>query len=316
VKIFIPKDHILWFEAVFKLEMGLRRNFEENNSDDAKILPRDAIIKLAYHTNETMDLPEEIRKRFPVICDPNKLRNTKIEPMSFSGPTKTSKIIFNQDLQLRNFKRLKSFFETISQDGNSILYNNSHIPDIVKNNNINFTNVSHSHIVQLLDEYEAHPDIQVDMDSLSNFISENKSELDSWSVVLVQKPGNAKILKGIDWHMKYYNKSNVLEDQIITGVLRKWEETEKSDTKIISSFLTGRGVDNSFDLIDQNNKDEFIDYVNATRKYRNLKKKPILIIYPVANRELVFPLYYIIIPSIKGGKKVQYIVRKNRRRLI
>ncbi|MFM2393170.1 MAG: hypothetical protein RLZZ546_1152, partial [Bacteroidota bacterium] len=74
VRIYMPKDQILWFEAVYKLEMDLRKNFEENNSDDTKIMPRDAIIKLSYHTNETMGLPEDIRKRFPVICDPNKLR--------------------------------------------------------------------------------------------------------------------------------------------------------------------------------------------------------------------------------------------------
>jgi hypothetical protein len=61
------------------------------------------------------------------------------------------------------------------------------------------------------------------------------------------------------------------------------------------------------------NQDEFIDYVEATKKYRNEKKKPILIIYPVVKDELIFPLYYFILPIINGGKKVQYIVRKKRK---
>jgi hypothetical protein len=312
VRIYMPKDQILWFEAVYKLEMDLRKNFEENNSDDTKIMPRDAIIKLSYHTNETMDLPEDIRKRFPVICDPNKLRNTKIEPMSFSGPTKTNKILFDKELQLRNFKRMKSFIENITQSERTTLFNNSVIPDIVKNTNINLINVEFQNIVKLLDDYEAHPDIQVDMDSLSNFINENNNELNNWSVVLVQKPGNAKELKGIEWNMKFYNKNNQLEFQEVRGVSRKSEKSENSDTIIISSFLTGRGFDNTFDIIDDQNKDEFNDYIEASRKYRNLKKKPILIIYPVVDGDFIFPLYYFIIPVINGGKKVQYIVRKNR----
>jgi hypothetical protein len=34
--------------------------------------------------------------------------------------------------------------------------------------------------------------------------------------------------------------------------------------------------------------------------------------YPVVDEDFIFPLYYFIIPVINGGKKVQYIVRKNR----
>jgi hypothetical protein len=233
--------------------------------------------------------------------------------MSFSGPTKTNKIIYDKDLQLRNFYRMKDFVETIAKNGNSTLYNNINIPEIVKNSNINFENVSFQNIIKVLDEYEADSEIQVDIDSLSNFISENNNELNSWSVVLVQKTGSAKELPGINWKMEFYNKNNIIELQHITGILRKWEEEENSKTKTISSFLTGRGVDNSFDIIDETNQDEFIDYVEATKKYRNEKKKPILIIYPVVKDELIFPLYYFILPIINGGKKVQYIVRKKRK---
>jgi len=208
---------------------------------------------------------------------------------------------------------MKYFIETISMNGNSTLHDNSNIPEIVKNSNINFENVNFKNVIKLLDEYEAHAEILVDMDSLSNFISENSNELNSWSVVLVQKPASAKELKGINWKMEFYNKKNIIEVQDVTGISRKWEESETSKTKTISSFLTGRGVDNSFDIIDESNKEEFIDYIEATRKYRNEKKKPILIIYPVINNDLIFPLYYFILPIINGGKKVQYIVRNNRK---
>ena len=30
----MPTDQILWFEAVYKLEMELRKDFEENNDDE------------------------------------------------------------------------------------------------------------------------------------------------------------------------------------------------------------------------------------------------------------------------------------------
>ena len=47
----MPTDQILWFEGVYKLEMDLRKNFEENNEEDedVKLLPRDAVIKMAYY---------------------------------------------------------------------------------------------------------------------------------------------------------------------------------------------------------------------------------------------------------------------------
>ena len=34
VRIFLPTDQILWFEGVYKLEMDLRKNFENNNEEE------------------------------------------------------------------------------------------------------------------------------------------------------------------------------------------------------------------------------------------------------------------------------------------
>ena len=309
IRIYMPTDQILWFEGVYKLEMDLRKDFEENNNDDSKIMPRDAIIKLAYHTTE------EVSKKFPSICDPNKLRHTKSQLMSFSGPTKTNKIIFNKEIQLRNFNRVKDFILTISKDPKSNLFDNGKIPQIVKNNNINYENIDYTHVTKLLSEYEAHKSIQVDIDSLTNFINENKKELNSWSVVLVQKFGDALELPNVNFELEFYNKNNVLQTQKITGLRRKWDEpdNDKSDMRTISQFLDRNSKDNSFDIIDENNTDEFENnHAQANVKYRNLKKKPILIVYPVLYNNLIYPLYYIIVPSINGGKKVQYIVRTNR----
>lgn len=309
IRIYMPTDQILWFEGVYKLEMDLRKDFEENNNDDSKIMPRDAIIKLAYHTSE------EVIKKFPSICDPNKLRHTKSQLMSFSGPTKTNKIIYNKEIQLRNFNRAIDFILTISKLPDTKLFDNSKIPQIVKNNNINFENIEYSHITKLLNEYEAHKSIQVDIDSLTNFINENKKELNSWSVVLVQKFGDPLELTNVNFELEFYNKNNVLQTQKITGLTRKWDEQDddKSDTRTISQFLDRGSKDNSFDIIDEENKKDFEgNHAQANKKYRNLKKKPILIIYPVLYNDIIFPLFYFIIPSINGGKKVQYLVRKSR----
>jgi hypothetical protein len=309
IRIYMPTDQILWFEGVYKLEMDLRRDFEENNNDDSKIMPRDAIIKLAYHTSE------EVIKKFPSICDPNKLRHTRSQSMSFSGPTKTNRIIFNKEIQLRNFNRVLDFILTISKHPNSKLFDNSKIPQIVKNNNINYENIEYSYITKLLSEYEAHKSIQVDIDSLTNFINENKKELNRWSVVFVQKFGDPLELPNVNFELEFYNKNNVLQTQKITGLTRKWDEQDddKSDTRTISQFLDRGSKDNSFDIIDEENKKNFEDnHAQANKEYRNLKKKPILIIYPVLYNGLLFPLFYFIIPAINGGKKVQYIVRNNR----
>jgi len=235
--------------------------------------------------------------------------------MSFSGPTKTNKIIFNKELQLRNFNRVKDFILTIIRDPKSNLFDNSKIPQIVKNNNINYQNIEYSYITKLLSEYEAHKSIQVDIDSLTNFINENKNELNSWSVVLAQKFGDPLELTNVNFELEFYNKNNVLQTQKITGLRRKWNELddEKSDLRTISQFLDRGSKDNSFDIIDENNKGEFENnHAQSTIKYRNLKKKPILIVYPVLYNGLLFPLFYFIIPAINGGKKVQYIVRNNR----
>ena len=133
--------------------------------------------------------------------------------------------------------------------------------------------------------------------------------------MLVQKFGEALELPNMNFELEFYNKNNVLQIQKITGLTRKWDEPEddKSDSRTISQFLDRGSKDNSFDIIDEENKNKFEEnHAQASKTQRNLKKKPILIVYPVLYKNLIYPLYYVILPSIKGGKKVQYIVRTNR----
>lgn len=318
VRIYMPNNQILWFEGVYKLEMDLRRDFEENNSDDIKIMPKDAIIKLAYHTDETMHIPASIRKKFPAICDPNKLRNTSKQLMSFYGATRINKIIYNKKIQLKNLELVKDLITTLSKDNNAVLFDMSkeHVPEIVKNHNVNYTNVNYSFILDFIDKYEAQDDIKVDIDSLRNFIFENRSEINFWSVVLVNRLNNPEIK---NFKASFYDKDYKLvpQPQNISSVKRvAIDKNDKKELLSIKSILEGRQKDNIFDIIDKNNVMEFKgNEKEVAKKYRNLYKKPIMLIYPVEDtkRDLLFPLLYFIVPVIKGGKKVQYIVRNIRK---
>ncbi len=315
IKIFMPNDQIHWFESVFKLEENLRKDFEENNSDDSKIMPRDAIIKMAYHTPDNLYLGAKLIKKFPSICDPNKLKHTKKQALSFSGTTKSKKIINDREIQAHNLRAVQKFMISISQS-DAVLFNNAHIPKIISNNNINYTGVNYRLIIDFLRNQQLHDHIKDDIAALIDFISKNSNELSNWSVVLAQKPNSATDLGELSWNMDYFDRKNNLISQKITGLVRSPSEEISEDTMIFSRFLD-KDVDNTFDIIDNTNIDDYVNEIDSNKSnkrylYRNQAKKPLLIIYPVSGIVQVdycFPLFYITIPHIAGGKKVTYIIR-------
>ena len=307
VRIYMPIDQILWFEGVFKLEMALRKDFEANNHDDTKVLPRNAIIKLAYHTNEDMFLDEKIRKKFPTICDPNKLHNTRTQLMSFYGATSTNKVSNNPNIQEQNLNLIKRIFKSIKNDNTANLFDMTN--SFIKNNNVNYINVKYQHILDLLDSFIAHDDIKVDIDSLRHFIKINNNELDKWSFVLVNKTNNPKI-KG--WKMDFYNGSQEKVYEEISSLKRV---NDKSVTdKLYYKSILDQQKDNIFDIIET--KEEFDNYNNSNKqaeiakKYRHEKQKPIMLVYPVLGQNnIIIPILYCFIPKINGAEKVKYIVR-------
>ena len=173
IKIFMPEDQILWFDSVNKLEENLRKDFEENNSDDSKILPRDAVIKMAYHTPENLFLKSKLLKKFPSICDPNKLKHTRIQELSFFGTTKSKKIINNLKIQNQNTLKVKDFILKIQNDKEAILFNNNTIPSVIKNYNINYLNVSYQLVIEFLQNQISHAELQPDINALISFILAN-----------------------------------------------------------------------------------------------------------------------------------------------
>ena len=319
VRIFMPTDQILWFEGVYKLEMDLRKDFEQNNEDDTKMLPRDAVIKLAYHTNENMHVPKGLRKKFPAICDPNKLRNTRTQLMSFYGSKSTNRIICDEDIQKKNINLIKRIFESVKQDSNAQLFDmsNPSVEKVCKNTNTNYTDVSYKYIIDLLDNYKAHEKITGDLIALRGFIEKNKDKLNNWSLVLV----NANKKDKIDaWKSDFYTKEKGIykpaKNKPISPLIRK---SDPDGSALYFKSILNQQSDNVFDIIDEGN---YKEYEGATgkdgnprqadiaKKYRNKSGKPMLLVYPVKTENHgIVPLLYFFIPKIEGADKVRYIVR-------
>jgi hypothetical protein len=313
----MPNDQILWFESVYKLEENLRKDFEENISEDSKIMPRDAIIKMAYHTPDNLNLDSKLLKKFPSICDPNKLKHTKEQEISFSGTTKSKKIINNKDVQKHNIIEVRKFMDRVTQSG-AILFNNADIPHSISNNNINFVDVNYKLIVDFLKSQKLHEQISDDIGALIDFITKNSKELSNWSVVLAQKPYKSQELGDeLTWPMNHYDKKNTLVNQNVTGLIRTPNEDMNDVNTLTFSKFLDKDVDNTFDIINNTNIEDYENEIDTNKSnkrylYRNKAKKPILIIYLVSrvkNVNYSFPLFYITIPYIDGGQKVRYIIR-------
>jgi hypothetical protein len=320
VKIYMPHDQILWFEGVYKLERDLRKDFEENNDDDIKMLPRDAMIKLAFHTYDDQHIPNNVRKKFPAICDPNKLRNTRKQPISFVGTTKTNRIINDKNVQAKNMLSVLNIFKEMKSDPNNELFNvtDDSVPHEIRNNkNINYTNVNYSWIIKLLENYEAEKKIKSDIFSLINFIKENKVELEKWSLVLVNRGTKySESLKG-----DFYEDQDLKKGMPLKIVSRDKSATLESNNSLNDTIyfrsILDQQKDNIFDIVNEKNYSEYSNPNNnksdLAKEYRNKSKKPLLLIYPtytsLASDIEVFPLIYCFIPHLEFANKVSYIIR-------
>lgn len=315
VRIFLPIEQIEWFESIYKIEQNLRTDFEANNSDDSKVIPRDAIIKLAVYTLEkkydystSVNDFEKKYKAIPSICDPNKLRKTTTELMSFYGVTKTKKILKDIIVQQKNLKLVCEFIQLLINN-NIVLFDNKLIPNEIKNENYNFQNVKSNLIVEFLLKYNYHPDLNSEFRTLCNFIIENEHELPNWSVVLAQKNLNEKDGEYSQFELKF----NDINTKKIKLIQRAWDSEEENSLHF-SSFLD-KDVDHTFDIINNENLNEYINNRSSDNRtrLRNESKKPILIIYPSKNKYdksiSEYSLIYIIIPVTQNSKKVKYIVR-------
>lgn len=322
IKIMMPNDHILWYNSIYNLEMDLRKDFEKNNDPDHPILPRNAIIKLSHEINEDKYLDLKIRKKnkFPYVCDPNKLRKTQKNTISHNGPKATRLLQLDREIASKNLKLVYKMFDNLYLKEKNNQFNMSSLEkEFQKNNNISFINLHQSYILDFLDNYKFHPKEQADMNSFIDFINQNSSNVEGWSVSLVNRKNNNSLNENPYEISKFYDGENKTSLKYVKrGSYRDFDNNSIS----ISSIIEGRGVDSTFDIINSENKKQVKELFNTEGrefsrillKLRSESKKPLLLIYPVKDLKkdgIEFPLLYFYYPVLKNAKKVNYIIRKS-----
>lgn len=322
IKIMMPNDHILWYNSIYNLEMDLRKDFEKNNDPDHPILPRNAIIKLSHEINEDKYLDLTVRKKnkFPYVCDPNKLRKTQKNTISHNGPKATRLLQLDKEIASKNLKLVYKMFDNLYLKEKNNQFNMSSLEkEFQKNNNISFVNLHQSYILDFLNNYKFHPKEQADMNSFIDFINQNSSNVEGWSVSLVNRKNNNSLDENPYEISKFYDDENKTSLKYVKrGSYRDFDNNSIS----ISSIIEGRGVDSTFDIINSENKkqvkelfnNEGREFFRILLKLRSESKKPLLLIYPVKDLKkdgIEFPLLYFYYPVLKNAKKVNYIIRKS-----
>ena len=311
VRIFLPEDQIIWFQSIYKLEKELRKDFIDNNEDEDFILPKDAVIKMAYHTPEDMYLPDRVHKRLPTICDPNKMRNTSRQLMTKSGTTKTNRIINDELVQNLNIAVVRTLFDSVINDGHAQLFDpRESALDLIRNNtNCNYTSVDVRYILELLENYQGDIKIKHELDSLRLFILKNNVELGKWSLALV----NRGVSIPTQFYGSFYRSGELINNGEIRVVERHQSAKIEGDSLEFKSILDS-SKDNLFDVLNDGNIDEFnnskpSDFI---KKYRNKLKKPLLLVYlATCDKSDIpyFPLLYFFVPVLDNAEKVTYVVR-------
>ena len=142
----------------------------------------------------------------------------------------------------------------------------------------------------------------------------NKNQTNGWSVSLVNKKNNPEFNDPKIDVSHFYNNSS---KEYLKSVTRS---PDNGTTELHTSIIDGDARDTSFDLI--SDYDQFKEQIkqnsSTPEKYiqlkRNQLKKPLLLIYPVEDKDektetTRFPLLYIFYPKINDGKQVKYIFR-------
>jgi hypothetical protein len=312
IRIYMPNDHILWYNSIFKLEEGLRSDFEENNDPDNPVMPKNAIIKIALETDQGLHLTPLQRKKFPSICDPNKLRKTKQESVKLHGGFSTKKVDANPKIIQNNFDLVVKLFDGLINNHGKNLFDNKKIPkDVSASNskNISFTNISSTEIFKFLNKFSFHEE-DYDMNTLREYIYSNSSKVNNWSVSLVNRKKDKEPYR--DWDISKFTKGSGEE---YLNLSKRTPNKEKSNnhTFKFDSILDRATVDTSFDLIDEGNIQKFMDNPteNKIQPLRNEKKIPLLLIYPVKIENHFLALLYIFYPFYNNSKSIKYIFKKS-----
>jgi len=157
------------------------------------------------------------------------------------------------------------------------------------------------------------------MNSFIDFINQNRTNVEGWSVSLVNRINNDSLNENPYEISKFYNNDN---ETYLKYVKRGSYKEFENNSISISSIIEGRGVDSTFDIINSEKKEKIKELFSAEArefsrillKLRSESKKPLLVIYPVKDIKkngIEFPLLYFYYPVLKNAKKVNYIIRKS-----
>ncbi len=310
IKIYLEEKHIDWYKDICKLENSLRIDLSEMN--ERQIEPREWSIKMS--NNQSLASIQAKLK----ICDPLKLQNTKVLPLSFSGTSiYTRRISFqNIDSHLQNFEYLKVFIDSLIENNPNYLVDNSSLIGYKETNkldqNINLQNVEPVKVLEFLQKIFLHPEETNEFNRVNRFLNINLDKINSFSVVIKQKI-NSKIYPQKDWTIR----GN--EDKIVHGIIRSPRKPIELNGDLVFEQLLDSDLDNTFDII--NSEEIYKSYnelTNGSSKHklryelRKQSKKGILIVYLTKFEEYFFPLFYLTIPGMEGVDKVSHIVRNNR----
>ncbi|MFC2148758.1 Z1 domain-containing protein [Bacteroidota bacterium] len=313
VKIFMPGDQIDWFQDISILEGSLRNDLKQMNEPGIgnRILPRDWVIKLA-NSKSLASLQNRIQ-----VCDPQKLRHTQRQRLSFSGAVEKTLVYKKKDeVHKYNFSLIQKLFDQLYRDKKVEKKFNYDLgtSEGPSRHNLNFQNIDPEIVSEFLRDFNFHEKYESTFRTAASFIDKNKSLFHSFSVVLKQ------IEKGQEIDM--YGPWFVGETRIKAIERGDLNINNPSKDYEIGSILD-RDKDNTFDILDPSNIQHYINLKGPEKtsyrnKERDKSKKGLLIIYPIkgkAETTTIIPAIHLIIPQINNGEKVTYIIRRRYHRI-
>lgn len=305
IQIFMANDQLVWFNDIVTLELDLRTDLSQMNENE--MTPKMWEIKMV-NTSSFEDLNRRLK-----ICDPARLRNTQTQTLSFGGTNQSTKLIKrNNAVQASNLEITRNFVNKIANEY-CLVQSKFYNPEY----NINFANVKTDYIVEFLTEFQFEDEI---FDTIRDFISVNKNEFGSFSVVLKQNQYDHDSEISPTWKIK--DKCNIITKENICSIKRSDKDVDNIEY-FVPKTLLDKDLDNTFDileneiLIEEYKKAKDENNGPAYRyKLRNSSKKAILIIYIIkaeiekGKTPIDFPALYLSIPNV--GKEVNYTVRKRK----
>jgi len=293
-RLYTTEQLINWYRHITLATEEMKVDFDNMAAQNKR--PIDYRLKVRTH-------PEMVAINRLRITSAGKMRDHEVINVGFSGQTKQT-FIFNKDLKVveNNYNSFSILLKTISE------------PKTKEANELLWSNVSSSKIVNFLESYQQD---YHDLDTLSNYIStqSNQGNLDNWNLAVILNSRNkvtakAEIIKGKDTLKHDF----ILKDEIINGGL---PARNFDDGKNELSVKNGKNaiLDKRARMVDLNFEGR-IPSENEIKESRKISQTPLLVIVPFDPRispdlDESTPLvgFGVIIPEFPNETKVEFAAR-------